>query len=286
MAMDNELVMVGFSLPTLLMDEVVPLLALHCPEGWQEAEGETDDDQTIILYFEHPVDADALLREVTARWPQIHPVTNPLRKEQWASAWKRFFTPIEVGDYFRVLPPWALDEQDDLHPLIINPQMAFGTGHHATTSLCLHALVNLWQQGRLKSGQRFLDAGTGSGILGIACAKLGLAGFGFDLDPLTLENIQENRILNQVNQGFTAFVGTIDSVAANQTFDLIMANILAPPLIAMAPHVVSHTKPDGLVMLSGLLATQITEVTAAYRAQGLVEPDVILDGEWACLLFG
>ena len=276
--------MVEFSLPESLVDEVTLLLAEHCPYGWQEAEGEAGDDRTIILYFENPVDADNVLSVVTARWPAIRPVTDSLKNEQWASAWKRFFTPIQVADRFRVLPPWALDDSDDLEPLVINPQMAFGTGHHATTSLCLHAIVTLFESGRLKPGDRFLDAGTGSGILAIACAKLGLTGFGFDLDPLTLENIQENRALNRIDQAFTAFVGSIDTVDKNQRFDLILANILAPPLIALAPELVGRIHPGGILILSGLLETQIPAVAAAYRDQGKRDPHVTLDGEWACLV--
>jgi len=277
--------MIGFSLPDILVDQVTPLLARYCPYGWQEAGDESDSEQTIILYFDNPVDATNVLQVLTARWPSIQPETDLLKNEQWASAWKRFFTPIEVAGRFRVVPPWAQDEHDDLEPIVINPQMAFGTGHHATTSLCLDAVVRLHASGRLRPQDRFLDAGTGSGILSIACAKIGLTGFGFDLDVLTLENIQENRRLNHIDQGFSAFVGSIESVKEDQHFDLIMANILAPVLIHLAPSLVKRLHPRGSLVLSGLLESQVDEVVAAYRNQGLLEPEVTLEGEWACLVF-
>ncbi len=277
--------MLGFTLPDDLVDEVTPLLARYCPYGWQEAGGESDNEQTIILYFDNPVVATNALQVLTARWPSIQPETDSLKNEQWASAWKRFFTPIEVADRFRVVPPWSLDEHDDPEPLVINPQMAFGTGHHATTSLCLEAVVRLHASGRLRPGDRFLDAGTGSGILSIASVKLGLTGFGFDLDILTLENIQENRRLNQIDQGFSAFVGTIDSVKKDQQFELILANILAPVLITLAPSLVERMHPRGNLVLSGLLESQVGEVVSAYRIQGLPEPEVTQEGEWACLVF-
>jgi ribosomal protein L11 methyltransferase len=277
--------MVGFTLPDTLVDEVTPFLAEHCPYGWQEAGADCESEQTIILYFDNPVDVTNVLQVLTACWPSIQPVTDSLKNEQWASAWKRFFTPIEVAGRFRVVPPWSLDEHDDLEPIVINPQMAFGTGHHATTSLCLGAVVRLHVSGRLRQGDRFLDAGTGSGILSIACAKLGLIGFGFDLDALTLENIQENRRLNHIDQEFTAFVGTIESVKRDQHFDLILANILAPVLITLAPCLVNRMHPHGSLILSGLLESQVDEVVSAYHKQGLTEPEVSLEGDWACLLF-
>jgi ribosomal protein L11 methyltransferase len=121
--------------------------------------------------------------------------------------------------------------------------------------------------------------------LSIACAKLGLIGFGFDLDALTLENIQENRRLNHIDQEFTAFVGTIESVKRDQHFDLILANILAPVLITLAPCLVNRMHPHGSLILSGLLESQVDEVVSAYHKQGLTEPEVSLEGDWACLLF-
>jgi ribosomal protein L11 methyltransferase len=277
--------MIGFTLPEDLIDEVTPFLALHCPYGWQEAGGGQENEQTIILYFDNPVDAAGVLQTLTARWPSIQPETDSLKNEQWASAWKRFFTPIEIAGRFRVVPPWAEEKRDGLEPIVINPQMAFGTGHHATTSLCLDAVVRLHESGRLRPGGRFLDAGTGSGILSIACAKLGLVGFGFDLDALTLENIQENRKLNRIDQEFTAFVGTIDAVRHNRRFDLILANILAPVLIALASDLVGRLSPGGSLVLSGLLGSQIPEVVRAYHEQGLDDPRVTRQGEWACLVF-
>ncbi len=282
---ENTLCMIGFTLPEALVDEVMPLLAEHCPYGWQEAESGAEESRTIILYFENPVDVDRLLHALTSRWPDITPVTDSLKNEQWASAWKRFFSPVDIDGQFRIVPPWDNNVPDGLTPLVINPQMAFGTGHHATTSLCLRAVVQLYGEGRLLAGDRFLDAGTGSGILGIACAKLGLQGIGFDLDPLTLENIQENRKLNHIGQEFTAFVGTIEDVPDDEPFTLILANILARPLISLASPLASRLAPGGILILSGLLESQIPDVVTAYAQVGKTNPSITLDGEWACLVF-
>ncbi|GAU09934.1 50S ribosomal protein L11 methyltransferase [Desulfoplanes formicivorans] len=281
----QQLHMVGFTLPESLVEEVTPLLVTHCPHGWQEAGGASATQRTFYLYFENPLDATHLLQTLTARWPEIEPQTGGVKKEQWASAWKRFFTQIDIAHRFRVQPPWAEPINDGLEPLVINPQMAFGTGHHATTSLCLEALVDLHASGRIQEGDRFLDAGTGSGILGIACTKLGLTGLGFDLDPLTLENIHENKVLNHVGPAFSAFVGTIDCVQADSGFDLILANILAAPLISLAPALTARLRSGGCLVLSGLLQSQLARVLAAYEDQGLDTPSVMTRGDWACLVF-
>lgn len=279
------MLIVGFTLPESLVEEVTPLLVTHCPHGWQEAGGTSATWRTLYLYFDNPLEATELLQILPARWPLIKPQTGWVKKEQWASAWKRFFTPMEIARRFRVQPPWTKTVSDGLEPLIINPQMAFGTGHHATTSLCLEALVELHDAGRVQPGDRFLDAGTGSGILGIGGAKLGLVGVGFDLDPLTLENIHENKVLNHVGPEFSAFVGTIDCVRPVPKFDLILANILAGPLMDLAPDLTKRLRPGGCVVLSGLLQSQVDQVQAAYANQGLATPQVTTRGEWACLVF-
>ena len=286
METEKQLNMVEFTLPLSLIDAVTPFLAEHCPYGWQEADSEDNASGTIILYFDDPVAAADVLRELKARWPEVEPETASLENCQWATSWKRFFTPIEISDTFLVLPPWLADQETSLQKILIEPQMAFGTGHHATTALCMQAIVSLVASGKIRAGERFLDAGTGSGILGITCAKLGLEGFGFDLDPLTLDNIQLNRRLNGITQGFTAFVGSIDLVDPAPGFRLILANILAAPLIDLAPELTRRLIPGGCLVLSGLLREQIEDVTLAYQACGLGEPAVLFQREWACLIFG
>lgn len=278
--------MVEFTLPISLIDAVTPFLADHCPYGWQEADSDDDASETVILYFDDPLAAADVLRGLKARWPEVEPATAALANQQWVTSWKRFFTPIEILDTFVVLPPWLADNKTEQEKIIIEPQMAFGTGHHATTALCMQAIVTLFKDATLTPGDRFLDAGTGSGILGITCAKLGLKGFGFDLDPLTLENIQLNRRLNDIDDQFTAFVGSVDLVDPAPAFDLILANILAAPLIFLAPELTRRMLPDGKLILSGLLVEQIEDVTRAYEACGLGAPRVLQKREWACLIFG
>ena len=191
------------------------------------------------------------------------------------------------GKQFVVLPPWLADTPDfpGRTPILIEPKSAFGTGHHATTALCLRVVSDLLEAGRLQAGQHFLDLGTGSGVLGIGCCKSGLTGEGLDIDPLAVDNALENRVLNAVApENFTVAEGSIGAVAGKR-FDLVLANILARPLIEMAADIVRACRLGGCLVLSGLLEIQADGVAAAYRAQGLPEPRRIIDGEWAALVW-
>ena len=159
--------------------------------------------------------------------------------------------------------------------------MAFGTGHHATTALCLECISALHGGGRLGEQTRFLDLGTGSGILGIGCAKLGASGMGIDNDPVALENAEENVRINGVEDKVRLVLGSIDQ--AEGPFDLVVANILADPLIQMAPEIHSRVAPGGLLVLSGILASQAERVADAYKKLGRPEPQLRISGEWAAL---
>ena len=141
----------------------------------------------------------------------------------------------------------------------------------------------LLDQGRIASGQTFLDLGTGSGVLGIACCKSGLSGLGLDIDPLAVDNALENRELNQVS-GFDAALGGIEA-AVGHSFDLVLANILARPLMELAPAVAAARKPHGCLVLSGLLEIQADGVEAAYKAQGLPTARRVIEGEWCALVW-
>ena len=144
-------------------------------------------------------------------------------------------------------------------------------------------LSSLLDAGRLRAGQTFLDLGTGSGVLGIACCKSGLRGLGLDIDPLAVENAEENRARNAV-PGLDLGLGGVEA-AEGHTYDLILANILARPLTEMAPDLVRRLTPGGCLVLSGLLDIQADGVTAAYAAQGLPAPRQVARESWRALIW-
>lgn len=263
------------------------LLALEVPFGWEEQSLPTGETRFRV----HCEQKDFLERLQQLLLKQTVPAAesalSELEETDWLAAWRQFFTPVCCGNHFVVLPPWLADTQDfpGRTPILIEPKSAFGTGHHATTALCLRVVSDLLEAGRLQHGQHFLDLGTGSGVLGIGCCKFGLTGEGLDIDPLAVDNAVENRALNAIApENFTVAEGSIGAVAGKQ-FDLVLANILARPLTEMAADIVRACRPGGCLVLSGLLEIQADGVTAAYKAQGLPEPRRIIDGEWAALVW-
>ncbi|MBQ7617999.1 MAG: 50S ribosomal protein L11 methyltransferase, partial [Desulfovibrio sp.] len=213
--------------------------------------------------------------------------------EDWLCTWKEHFQPVLCGEHFVVLPPWSIEawakenQDSQRFPIIIEPKNAFGTGQHASTALCLSFLsdeaVHLREKMR-QSKLNFLDLGTGSGILAIAASKLGLSGQALDIDSDAVANAKENFKANGLNSTVQVALGSIDKVAG-QHFQLIFANILAAPLIAMASPLAQALEKHGRLILSGLLNEQNDQVSAAFVACGLKKIEERSQGEWCALLF-
>lgn len=267
-------------------DCITGLLALEVPFGWEEQSLPTGETR-FRIHCEQKDFLERLQQLLKQSVPATATELSELEKTDWLAAWRQFFTPVCCGDRFVVLPPWLADTPDfpGRTAILIEPKSAFGTGHHATTALCLRVVSDLLEAGRLQKGQHFLDLGTGSGVLGIGCCKFGLTGEGLDIDPLAVDNALENRALNGIAPGaFRVEEGSIGAVAG-KTFDLVLANILARPLTEMAADIVRACRPGGCLVLSGLLEIQAAGVTAAYMARGLPKPRCIVDGEWAALVW-
>jgi ribosomal protein L11 methyltransferase len=281
----NDLLQIRFTLPEDQTDACQAFLAENVPHGWQE-EQPAPDQVTYSLYVEDTAAGRELAKAVAERWPQAEVMAEEREEEDWGRAWMEFFVPLECGQRFEILPPWLADQaKDGLTPVIIEPKMAFGTGHHPTTALCLEGLAAILGDGQGWKGRHFLDLGTGSGILAIALCKLGMTGLGLDIDPLAVDCARENTERNGVQDALALAVGSIEAAAREPKFDLIVANILSGPLIGMAPAIVARLTPGGSLVLSGILEEQAEAVAAAYEAQGLGQPRFSRSGEWAALLY-
>ncbi len=269
-------------------EQVCALLSLRLAQGWEEQSLSTGgtrfrmhcEDRNFLL---------SLLQELGAylgeKPESLESSLTEIEMEDWTLAWREFFTPVPCGERFVVLPPWLAQSADwpERWPILIEPKSAFGTGHHASTALCLTALSDLLDSGRLHHGQSFLDLGCGSGVLGIACVRGGLHGLGLDIDPLAIANARENLELNQIS-GLTLAQGSIEK-ACGQTFDLLVANILARPLREMAGAICAALAPRGILLLSGILESQAQEVEEAFCTHGLPKARQIAKGEWRVLLW-
>lgn len=282
----STLLKIEFILPEDEMDEAGIFISSKVPHGWEETS--VDDGRQITLYLEdHPLGME-MVREFQAEFPKAEIKYSEQESEDWAMAWKDFFNPVNCGETFTILPPWLEDEEGNgATHIVIEPKMAFGTGHHPTTALCLETIGKLAQSGAVKAGQSFLDLGTGSGILGIGLCKLGLYGTGLDIDPQAIVCAVENVENNEVAGAFELAVGSIDCVDAECDFDLVVANILSGPLIEMAVDITSHVKPGGALILSGILhGNQADTVAEAYERRGIGLPSHrFVDGEWECLVW-
>lgn len=208
-----------------------------------------------------------------------------LADDDWADRWKIHFKPLRIGRHFLICPTWEKAEpQEQDRIILMDPGMAFGTGHHETTRLCLEWLEE-WAAERGPSGLgSVLDLGTGSGILSIAAAILGfLPVLAVDNDPEAIGVARENITLNHLDSGIDLLTGSIDATVG--TFDLVIANIQAMPLIEMAPRLARCVKRAGRIVLSGILLEQRESVLKAYENEGPLLRNTFSAGEWCLLEF-
>ncbi len=198
-----------------------------------------------------------------------------VEEADWATAWKAYYKPMRIGKRLVVTPPWESPElgPDDL-AIVVDPGMAFGTGSHPTTQLCLVALEEY-----VKPGMRVADVGTGSGILAIAAAKLG-AGLvaASDNDPLAVKIARENAQINGVQ------VAVAETVPPDP-YAVVVANILADVIIGMAGQLALWTELGGTLIASGIIDTREADVRQAVEAAGFMSQDTRHQGEWVALIF-
>ncbi|MFH1155597.1 MAG: 50S ribosomal protein L11 methyltransferase [Pseudomonadota bacterium] len=209
--------------------------------------------------------------------------TSLVDQEDWAESWKEFFFVTRITDTVVVKPAWReYDPQPGEHLIELDPGMAFGTGTHPTTSMCV-ALIEQC----MVPGCDFLDVGTGSGILMIAAAKLG-AGFmdGIDTDEVAVQvardNLEKNRIPASNYRLCQSTLDRLDPDVPRQ-YDLIAANILAEVILAILPDIHRRLKPAGTAVLSGIIREKMDDVKQGAIANGMIVTGVQTQGEWVAM---
>ena len=208
--------------------------------------------------------------------------TRIVHEEDWAEAWKAHFPVLRVGRRLVIRPTWRRHRRapDDVI-LALDPGMAFGTGLHPTTRLCLAALEALADAG-LIAGARVLDVGCGSGILAITALKLGATeALGVDTDPIAIESTLANARRNRLARRIHARVGSLPS--GEPPFDVVLANLIAGVLMPLAGALRDELRPGGTLLASGIFIDRETEVRGAFEAAGLVSEARTGEGDWVAL---
>lgn len=237
-----------------------------------------DDDDPVVLVasFEatdletHRALVESALVEAGIDGATVKP--RPLEAIDWSEHWKQHFVPLQFGDLW-VVPTWLEAPAEAGSVLWIDPSSAFGTGQHVSTGSCLDRIVELSPKTDV------LDVGTGTGILALAALLRGAPrAVAIDNDPeavvVTKENAEKNDLVDRIDVSTTP----LDQIEG--TFDFVVANILAGPLIAMAPALAARVAPGGHLAMSGILGTQGEDVAAAYVAAGLELVAIVPYAEW------
>ncbi len=204
-----------------------------------------------------------------------------LKGSDWMESWKRHFVPIDIGGRLLIKPGWEKRRaKKGQHEVILDPGISFGTGHHATTSFCLQQLVAHRVGDRRQS---FLDIGCGSGILGIAAAKLGFAPIVcFDFNADSVRSARENSVRNHVAETVRPTQKDLTRLPINtaRRYDIVCANLIYDLLIAERERIVNRLADDGVLVLAGILETQFPKVKRAFHQIGMKLIESQVGGEW------
>lgn len=213
----------------------------------------------------------------------------PIQEVNWMEAWKEHYHPIPVGERLLILPAWIQPGQSGRLPIRIELGMAFGTGTHPTTQLCLALVEDYYAQSGGQPDRRVMDIGCGSAILSIAALKLGAQkALGVDIDADAILASRQNAELNRVSEKLELGLGSVSEVLAGSfSFDragLVLANILAPVLVNLLDHGLgSLVQPGGWLVLSGILAEQSSAVETALHKHGFEPLHKRQMGDWVAL---
>lgn len=249
-------------------------------------------DPTVNVKIFLPEDQDTSslrrrIQEALYHMNRLYPIAEPefreLEDEDWANVWRKNYQPLKIGESIWIQPSWQEAEEATDKDIVItlDPGMAFGTGLHPTTQLCLMAI-----EGEIGPDYRVLDVGTGSGILAIAAAKLGASNIvAFDKDNQAVKATHQNAISNDVRSSLVIFQGTLAALKP-QPYDLLLVNILAPVIIDLLQqgHLLKYLDDEGRAILSGIIEEQSAEVAASVVEVGGAVTEMRASGDWVCMI--
>lgn len=228
----------------------------------------------LLALFEADTERQPLIDQLQQFWQAPLPEYQfeDIADQDWERSWMDNFKPMRFGQRLWIVPSWHEAPAPDAVNLLLDPGLAFGTGTHPTTALCLE-----WLDGQQLQGRQVIDFGCGSGILAIAALLLGADRVvGTDIDPQALEASRDNAQRNQLAAERLPLYLPADMPA--EPADILVANILAGPLVSLAPQLTALVKPGGRIALSGILAEQREEILCAYAHDFELDPVAEKDG--------
>lgn len=241
---------------------------------------ETPNTVNLGAYFEESTNTDVIKSALESKLGVARIEVSAVADQDWMQKWKEGFEPVRIGDRLMIAPSWKLPVETEGREMIqIDPGMAFGTGTHETTRLCLEAVERHWRGGRL------LDVGTGTGILAIAGARLAPASrvVAIDVDPQALEVARENLAINRVSDLVELLEGRPVDLG-DRTFDLIVANLTAEAIVHSMGDLANLLASGGSMILSGILIEFAEDVERLLLEGGFKVIDKWLAGEWCALI--
>jgi len=297
-----------------LAEAVADVLARFAPNGVMTEQGVkfvNDEDEgtatgpiTVRAYLpmdEHIEETRQKLEEslyyLGTIQPLPAPMFTPIADQNWMEAWKQHYKPIPIGKRLMIVPAWLDSPEPNRIPIKIDPGMAFGTGTHPTTQLCLGLMENFFVGAKQRpaplqgaSPLQMIDVGCGSGILSIAALKLGAKQtLGVDIDSESVRNSRENADVNEIGDELILGQGSVKEVLdgkfAFKSAPLVVANILAPVIIRLFDAGLADlVEPNGAIILSGILQEQSQSVIDAAQAKSLRMNEIRQMGDWVALM--
>lgn len=284
-------------------DEEIDALLHSCEKYWDYADETAMGKQPSVQAYVSDVpenaaveqavrnsiaELDSMRSEIGIDMGSLKIEVRSVDEEDWANNWKAYFKPMPVGEKLLVCPSWEkIPDGNTRAVLKIDPGMAFGTGTHHTTRMCLELLEK-----NIKNGDLVADLGCGSGILSIAASLMGAKEtYAIDIDPVAARVAAENAELNGIDMsGYFIRIGDIlsdekfrDDISGRQ-YDIVLANIVANVIIAFAPVIPQLMKPGGKLIASGIIADRLDEVLDALKANGLEAVEICSGEDWRAVL--
>ncbi|HVP35847.1 MAG TPA: 50S ribosomal protein L11 methyltransferase [Terriglobales bacterium] len=287
--MSLKFIEIKLTLPNDVSDLFGNLLIENGSRGYVTEQGK---GERIILkgYLRGKNKAETMLKQINRYTKSIRKLgkrnlrikleSTEIREEDWSKNWRKAFKPIRVTDRIVIKPGWIKKKFPRKLVIEIEPKMAFGTGEHSTTRLCLRALAKY-----LKTGDRVLDLGTGSGILAIAAAKLGASNvLALDIDPDAISNARENIKRNKVQKTIDLKSGTLSNKIPDDRFDLLAANLSRTQIMMFFDGMNRVSKKRGIFILSGIQAEEKKEMEKFLLTKKVLFKEITSEKGWVCFV--